>query len=377
MKKTIIITSALALFVGAAMATEVNSYISVSDYTGGLNYDSSVSYSSNAATSLVTISNTTANITSANGSNIVINNTLSESNTWRTTAGGLLRSVKSAVDITSASFQNNNVTTTNTTGGIYGAVLQYADNSSGTIKNSEFINNFSTTNAVAQGIVNVSSSTVTFDNVTFKANTSKAQYNTPAATETAMGAIAMFASEMNIKNSVFDSNKAEADYYARGGAIYAQNNRWGGFENTIINIENTKFINNSSVSISQDIWGDEYGYGDGGAVYFGASEGYGPITATIKDTQFTGNTANKGGAIVTARDNSTSFVLSENKSILNAGNKALNDARGGFLYASKNSTINFDIANASTYTIGDGSVIAIRLHQPIILQQSTRLVLVL
>ncbi|MBO5255477.1 MAG: hypothetical protein J6B07_06600, partial [Opitutales bacterium] len=129
-----------------------------------------------------------------------------------------------------------------------------------------------------------------------------------------------------------------------------------GFENTIINIENTKFINNSSVSISQDIWGDEYGYGDGGAVYFGASEGYGPITATIKDTQFTGNTANKGGAIVTARDNSTSFVLSENKSILNAGNKALNDARGGFLYASKNSTINFDIANASTYTIGDGSV---------------------
>ncbi len=75
--------------------------------------------------------------------------------------------------------------------------------------------------------------------------------------------------------------------------------------------------------------------------------------ATITDTTFTANlaTGGVGGAIV----NASTLTYNVTTNILNKGNKAQNDAAGGFLYAGANSSTTFDIAANATLTIGDGT----------------------
>ena len=112
---------------------------------------------------------------------------------------------------------------------------------------------------------------------------------------------------MTVNNSYFENNTANGN---RGGALY--------FRGSILNVENTEFVNNTAATI-------------GGAIGF---SGY---RLNLKDSTFTNNSANQGGAIYI---DGTGLVVSSIKvTIANSKFTGNDPEEGGAIYVSAGETI--------------------------------------
>lgn len=176
---------------------------------------------------------------------------------------------------------------------VYGAglaLVQAKSDSTLSITNSTFENNYAKSNNTANGTYGVAVSAtgandVSIDTVRFDSN----QVESVSQTQ---GVVYMSGNEnVSVKNSEFVSNKAGAEggtSYSAGGAL----SLWG---NKSVSIEKTNFENNQT---NADDWAD------GGALYArgAAWGGYEPSTLSIKDSNFNNNTlqsatSSRGGAV--------------------------------------------------------------------------------
>ena len=376
MKKVIITTSLLALFVGSAFAElsypiQVDNFTIIKENVNGeiiaqdnlnLVVSPNAGYTGSIAEPLVYIQADNANITKFTANGITTTATFAEGYKWLSLTGILnLESVKESYTLNNASFTNNSASTTNTTTGTYGSVLR-TGKVSGVVQNSIFKGNYGYSNNQVQGTLSIGvTKKILIDNVTFDSNTIE-------STNSQGGAIASFGSkEVNINNSSFISNTASSQsQYAYGGAVYLRGAAWGGYADGVANISNTTFDKNTAIS---------YSASQGGAVYIkselnGSGAANGKISAIITDTAFTNNASIvedkmyqsvSGGGAIYSYDSVVNFVAT--KDITNVGNYASvegvkRDDRGGFIYLKSNAltaTGNFDISENATMTIGDGT----------------------
>lgn len=319
---------------------------SMADYKGTLNVSEGVMNVNNGLGGEANVSGADLNIANANydGLSLVKPANGSPTAIVNATAGADLT-------LKDSSFKNNTVSTEGTANGTYGVAVGI-NSSNATIDNVVFENNTSksTGSLMSQGVVYLTvSESTSIKNSHFVANKSESENGAAMG-----GAISSFGSNLDIENTEFTGNSV-AGTSADGSAVYVAGNDWGGVENAVVNISNSKFSNN--VSEGRDI--------SRGAVFAGGDNAN-SLTVNITDSVFTNNVA-KGnsyvaGGAISVQDQQVNINVS--KDMTYVGNQAIvngvaDDSRGGFLFInSKNvsSDTTFNISEGAALTIGDGRV---------------------
>lgn len=345
--------------------------------------------------SFVNVSNSgTANISDATLSGM---ETTAEWNNGQNYTSKPLFSVSSSgnLNISDSEFSDNKVTHTGSLNSGVGAqgIITLSD-ASISVSNTTFSNNKSE-NVPGEAVY---SAPTTQGSVLYAANAKDANFtdvnfvnNTAKGPSVQGGAIAGFGGNYSIKGGSFEGNVSDAtgfeDGEAYGAAGYFAGNSWSDPKVAMnLEVNGTSFKNNqtqgtwayggalyvnlgtegSSFKISDSSFEGNKTVGAedslAGALYINGG------SATVENTSFNGNSAsvgeagaeisyNGGGALVVRNSN---VKISATKDISNVGNYyelagAKDDSRGGFMFLRGTSTVDFDIAEGATYTVGDGT----------------------
>lgn len=269
-------------------------------------------------------------------------------------AQGLIKVSGGSLSVKDSSFTGN---TSNTTSGensnypnTQGAAIYASSAVNVEISNTSFAANKSLAQSVQGGALSLFGGSYTIKDSTFDGNKSDA--TAYSSDGWAYGAAAYVSDNwqesplnLTVQNTEFKNNEV-AGTGAYGGALYVYQGKNG----SSVLIENSSFTANKTVGIEEAL---------GGALYLNGG------TSTIKNTSFNDNAAivgdydfsyNGGGAVVVRNANA---IISADRNIVNAGNYyskngVLDDSRGGFLFMRGTSSVDFNISEGATYTIGDG-----------------------
>ncbi|NMD89342.1 hypothetical protein HF882_22405, partial [Victivallis vadensis] len=274
------------------------------------------------------------------------------------------------------------------------------------LKNADFISNSASASAASAsamgGVIYQSGGEMTLTSATFSGNSARAYTSAYYAAASAMGgAIYQSGGEMTLISATFSENSTDADCYgsgsasasasAMGGAIYQSEGEMTLTSATFSGNSASASARYASASASASAMGGAI-YQSGGemtltsatfsgnsacasaSAFASASAMGGAICAeksiiNLTNTTFIGNSASAsavyaykasamGGAIYLNNNSILSYSVSEDRSIINTGNIALNNnshSAGGFLYLSGNSQATFDIAGELTVGNADGA----------------------
>lgn len=366
MKRIILTTSILALFVSSAMA-ETTFPITVAN---GANLEySNLEYSNNTATYYADGKDVSISPVYVNAGTITIKESTFENNNFSSLwasprwsqPDSLIFTVngKAVINVENTTFKANSVVNETGNCDTNGSVLKLQFGTV-TFDNVNVESNTTTSKRQVYGNVYVNNpKSASFKNSTFKNNVAG---NTD--TYNAMGGVitGYEIGKTSIENSDFIGNKAISSSWVRGAAVFARSSD----NSAVLNIVNSNFTGNASIQKTNDMTTSLLAWGAGGAVYVGNA-----YSATIADSTFTNNylsmeegpsstifdTTSGGGAI---HNYNGTLTISASKNITNKGNYTeiagvKNDAFGGFLFMCDGTT-NFAIAQNVTMTIGDGTV---------------------
>ena len=337
MKKTIITTSLLALFAGAAMATEYDvelqsmSNVTISNPDGADQVQGSVAGN---------YSGKSVSMKDVEYKDISVSVDYDDNTRTTQLHGGITRISKGTLTVENSTFQNINMHSQYQVQG--GAI---------------YVNGVG-----AKAVITGS----TFDSIT----SSIGDYTPSSASPDAMGsAIISWQADLSVNDTVFSNNKTvanKASHWAEAGAIYLMMTGKpdsGHTEGEKVSFTNVKFINNEAVNTADN------NLSIGGAItvqgrWNGVLDSTRSLTFT--DTEFQGNKAGSGGAIYSDTQSMT-FNVTAGKELSYVGNRSfLGDEAGGFIYMKVNSPdggvtykdvfATFNIAENAKLTIGDGTV---------------------
>ena len=353
---------------------------------------SSMTTQAGLSNSFVNVSNSgTANVSDATLSGM---ETTAEWNNGQNYTSKPLFSVSSSgnLNISDSEFSDNKLTHSGSPSSGVGAqgVITLSD-ASLTVSNTTFSNNASQTipGEFSSSVPTTQGSVLYATNAKSASFTDSKFLNNSAKGVNVQGGIAGFGGTYSIEGSSFEGNVADASAFeagmASGGGASFSGNKWG--SNTALNLEisGTSFKNNeskgtlsyggalyadlavegSSLKISESSFEGNKSTGSmyslAGAMYVNGG------SANLENTSFNGNSASVsvadvspysgGGALVVVDSN---LKISATKDISNVGNYfeqagVKDDSRGGFMFLRGTSTVDFDIAEGATYTIGDGT----------------------
>lgn len=312
--------------------------------------------------------------------------------TSHTGSGGAIYNDDGEINISDSTFENNK--------SAYGGAIYNNNDTSGlTIKNSKFINNTSYNENSDTGTLTVGDKTYSWDNehyglgsggaVVSYSDTTIEDSEFDGNTTGGDGGAMYVNADLTVKNSIFKNNVAKADNsgknysYNDNGTVeessYDDHDGYGGAisqGNGDLKIENSSFENNISggegggaifASGNSDIAGSSFTKnstaGNGGAISASgdlditdssfsenSATGNGGALDTsrvnITDTDFTNNTAAKGGAIYTSSAN----ILAKNNDVTFSGNAA---AKGGDIYID-NGIVNLNASEGRKISFAGG-----------------------
>ncbi len=275
-------------------------------------------------------------------------------------AQGVIKVSNGTLKVSNSTFSNNTSNTIpaesfGSTPNTQGSVLYAGDAKSVEISNTKFTNNTATGAGVQGGAIATFGGSYKINDSVFEGNVAD---NTAYSSGSVYAAAAYFSDNswadpktsvnVEISNTTFKKNETKG-FWAYGGAVYVYSN----VEGSNFKISNSNFEGNKIVGTEDAI---------AGALYINKG------SAVVENTSFNGNSAtvseagtgfswNGGGALVIRNANVT---ISATKDITNVGNYFDNagvkdDARGGFLFLRDTNTVNFDISENATYTIGNGA----------------------
>ena len=270
----------------------------------------------------------------------------------------------STLSITNSTFENNYAKSNNTANGTYGVAVSATGANDVSIDTVRFDSNQVESVSQTQGVVYMSGNeNVSVRNSEFVSNKAGAEGGTSYS---AGGALSLWGNKsVSIEKTNFENNQTNADDWADGGALYARGAAWGGYEPSTLSIKDSNFNNNTLQSATSS---------RGGAVFLKSGADSDFLAGEIIDTAFSGNKSittdaenaygdQGGGAIY---NESSKLKITATKDISNIGNSAIvggnsDDARGGFLYmysgddAKGKPSTEFSVAENATLTIGDGT----------------------
>ena len=275
-------------------------------------------------------------------------------------AQGIISLSDASISVSNTTFSNNKSETvpgevTYSDPTTQGSVLYASNAQSANFSGVNFVNNSAKGVSVQGGAIAGFGGNYSIEGGSFEGNVSD---GTAYDESEAYGAAGYFAGNswsdpkvalnLEVNGTSFKNNQTQGTW-AYGGALYVGL----GTEGSSFKISDSSFEGNKTVGIEDSL---------AGALYINGG------SATVENTSLNGNSAsvgeagadvsyNGGGALVVRNSN---VKISATKDISNVGNYyeingAKDDSRGGFMFLRGASTVDFDIAEGATYTIGDGT----------------------